>query len=105
MIKNFNKFQAIDFYFFACMLFVFGALIEFAMVNSYMRKSEKYEKLATKYKDKKDTEKFMASPIISSAFQKSYDQMLKMRRKSNAAVFFENLRKRKFTERLLKALP
>ena len=94
LFLTFFKFQAIDFYFFACMLFVFGALIEFALVNSYMRKSEKYEKLASKYKDKKDTEKFMSSPIILSAFQKSYEQMMKMRRKSSAAVFLGNLKKR-----------
>uniref|UniRef100_A0AC34QIR2 Uncharacterized protein n=1 Tax=Panagrolaimus sp. JU765 TaxID=591449 RepID=A0AC34QIR2_9BILA len=86
--------KAIDYYYFACMLFVFGALIEFAFVNSYMRKSEKYEKLATKYKDQSD-KKLLNSPIIFSAFQKSYDQMLKMRRRSNAAhALLENLRKR-----------
>lgn len=76
------------------MIFVFGALIEFAFVNSYMRKSEKYEKLSTKYKDKTD-EKLLHSPIIFSAFQKSYDQMVRMRKKSNAVVFLENLRKSK----------
>ena len=75
------------------MIFVFGALIEFAFVNSYMRKSEKYEKLSTKYKDK--DEKLLHSPIIFSAFQKSYDQMVRMRKKSNAVVFLENLKKSK----------
>lgn len=31
-----------------CMLFVFLALLEFAIVNSYMRKSEKFEQMAKK---------------------------------------------------------
>jgi hypothetical protein len=35
------------------MLFVFLALLEFALVNSFMRKSEKYEKLSNKYGTKK----------------------------------------------------
>ncbi|KAE9549547.1 hypothetical protein FO519_007247 [Halicephalobus sp. NKZ332] len=88
--------KAVDYYYFAAMIFVFGALIEFAFVNSYMRKSEKYEKLSTKYKDK--DEKLLHSPIIFSAFQKSYDQMVRMRKKSNAVVFLENLKKRSRTE-------
>ncbi|KAI1708589.1 neurotransmitter-gated ion-channel ligand binding domain-containing protein [Ditylenchus destructor] len=38
--------KSIDFWFGSCMFFVFLSLVEFAAVNSYMRQSEKYEKLA-----------------------------------------------------------
>lgn len=32
--------------FLACMIFVFMSLLEFAIVNSYMRRANKYEKLS-----------------------------------------------------------
>jgi hypothetical protein len=43
------------------MVFVFLALIEFAIVNNYMRKSEKFEKLSNKYSAEKgiDREKVL----------------------------------------------
>uniref|UniRef100_A0A914Z0B3 Uncharacterized protein n=1 Tax=Panagrolaimus superbus TaxID=310955 RepID=A0A914Z0B3_9BILA len=38
--------KSIDYWFGMCMIFVFCALLEFAVVNSYMRKANKYEKLS-----------------------------------------------------------
>lgn len=43
--------------FLACMVFVFLALIEFSIVNNYMRKSDKFEKLSNKYSASKGKKK------------------------------------------------
>ncbi|UMM40573.1 hypothetical protein L5515_017145 [Caenorhabditis briggsae] len=40
--------KAIDLWYGACMFFVFCALLEFATINSYMRKSEKFDSMAKK---------------------------------------------------------
>ncbi|CAJ0932644.1 unnamed protein product, partial [Mesorhabditis belari] len=38
--------KAIDFFYGTCMLFIFGVLLEFAVVNSYMRKAHKFGVMA-----------------------------------------------------------
>ncbi|PIO54207.1 hypothetical protein TELCIR_24435, partial [Teladorsagia circumcincta] len=40
--------KAIDYFYGVCMLFIFGVLLEFAMVNSYMRRANKYNIMAEK---------------------------------------------------------
>uniref|UniRef100_A0A914DUN0 Uncharacterized protein n=1 Tax=Acrobeloides nanus TaxID=290746 RepID=A0A914DUN0_9BILA len=68
--------KAIDYWFGACMVFVFLALIEFAIVNNYMRKSEKFEKLSSKYSAEK--EEIIKLPF----YQHSHQEMLKLRQQS-----------------------
>ncbi|VDM55384.1 unnamed protein product [Angiostrongylus costaricensis] len=40
--------KAIDYFYVVCMLFIFGVLQELAMVNSYMRRANKYNHMAEK---------------------------------------------------------
>uniref|UniRef100_A0AC35TXB4 Neur_chan_LBD domain-containing protein n=1 Tax=Rhabditophanes sp. KR3021 TaxID=114890 RepID=A0AC35TXB4_9BILA len=42
--------KAIDYYFLICTLFVFGALIEFAFVNNYLKRATKFEQLSKVFK-------------------------------------------------------
>jgi hypothetical protein len=76
------------------MLFVFLALVEFALVNSYMRRSEKYERLAGKYKRRTSTTDLLTlSPILASELARSYAEMLKLRRKSSAFHLLDGVKK------------
>uniref|UniRef100_A0A914WKX0 Neurotransmitter-gated ion-channel transmembrane domain-containing protein n=1 Tax=Plectus sambesii TaxID=2011161 RepID=A0A914WKX0_9BILA len=48
--------KAIDYWYGTCMLFLFAALLEFAVVNSYMRKSQKFDVLCNPNSNKAHAE-------------------------------------------------
>ena len=75
------------------MIFVFLALVEYALVNSYMRRSEKYERLANKYKRKSSTDILTLSPMFASELARSYAEMMKLRRKSSAMNLIEDVKR------------
>ncbi|VDL75169.1 unnamed protein product, partial [Nippostrongylus brasiliensis] len=58
--------KAIDLWYGACMLFVFSALLEFAIINSYMRKSEKFDSMGKKICSSLAAGRRAAVPAISS---------------------------------------
>lgn len=58
--------KAIDLWYGACMLFVFSALLEFAIINSYMRKSEKFDSMGKKIYSNIAIAKKVVVPSISS---------------------------------------
>uniref|UniRef100_A0A0M3IRG9 Neur_chan_memb domain-containing protein n=1 Tax=Ascaris lumbricoides TaxID=6252 RepID=A0A0M3IRG9_ASCLU len=69
--------KAIDYWFGACMLFIFCVLLEFAIVNSYMRQSEKYARLARKSADT-ESETFVDVDAINSLRSSQSKFMKKM---------------------------
>ena len=84
------------------MIFVFLALVEYALVNSYMRRSEKYERLANKYKRKSSTDILTLSPMFASELARSYAEMMKLRRKSSAMNLIEDVKRSQLNLKIFK---
>ncbi|CAH2176079.1 Ligand-Gated ion Channel [Caenorhabditis elegans] len=61
--------KAIDYFYGVCMLFIFGVLLEFAAVNSYMRRANKYNHMAEKIQSA-----YGGKPIIAADYDSDYEE-------------------------------
>ncbi|KAK6745660.1 hypothetical protein RB195_012027 [Necator americanus] len=84
--------KAIDYFYGVCMLFIFGVLLEFAMVNSYMRRANKYNHMAEKIQSNYGQKHIIVPSDYDSEYEEGPAKYYPHINKNSAHLMYKALR-------------